>query len=1213
MNAVDQRARAHRRAKHRRRPRRREPPPPPESKFGRTWWGKLWLNSFIGIDYQNRIPRGRLYANPDRVRDLGIKGNRVIAPVKGRRRHPYTVKVALPSFTKSERKRILRSISSNPFVLGELLNGQLPQHIYKLTQRHDIDLLPKDWNSLTGTCSCPDWAVPCKHLAAVIYLLANEIDKNPFLIFRLHGMDLLAEVKKRSHVRDDEHHEQSVTLAQPVTSETTAGPRSSPLALLDLDLSAIPELGDRLFTLLQEQPLFHDGDFREILKNQYARTSLRVARLEPGLRDDAVDVRDYSGHSIYIDSFGSFVSSVDAEGEVVHKWQHDWIEDLFRLRTHGLQSVNEGDSHAVFWYVVFRVALKLLTQQAFVPRVVVYPNEESTVRWEAATIDGAITEIIAQLYELCPLDMLRNEQAEDNGFIEPKQQVDGILNLLLTHFISLAFHFAPQEDHEDSVQMWFFTGNRHRFKWFGYRDTPQVVQRWLNCLSFRDRQHRVLMFIEELVPPDRSLVPHELSRDGLKISTDLLLGVTFKVERDMNVYSLAEIGAKATSLPDGPRILSDLAFLSTYFPDLSVLLQKSAGGGEDVRSYTFVEFTPILLQVLPVLRLLGVHLVLPKSLDRLLRPKVSVRVSRKSKEEVKSYLQLNDIVAFDWQVALGETKVSQAEFLRLVEAAQGLVQINGEYVFIDSDEASDLANRLDELPNSMSSMDILRAGLAEEFDEADVEVDDSFNELLTSIMQVEPVEIPKELCGTLRPYQRVGFQWLVKNNTFGFGSLLADDMGLGKTIQVISFLLHQKANGDLKDSGALVVAPTSVLTNWRKEIERFAPSLSVTVHHGTAREATQLQSDVILTSYGVIRSDVDELKENSFPTLVIDEAQNIKNPDAQQTKAIKQIRASSKIALSGTPVENRLLDYWSIFDFAMPQYLGSRKKFSDSFARSIELDRNQEALESFRKVTAPFILRRVKSDKSIISDLPDKIESNRFCSLTSEQAALYQKTVDDTMQKIDEAESKIKRNASVLNLMLRLKQICNSPSHFLKRDYKSTEESGKLSLLVDILGEALDADEKVLVFTQFAKMGEQLVSCVESEFGFEPAFLHGGVSRKMRDKMIDSFQNDSKSRAMVLSLKAGGTGVNLTAANQVVHYDLWWNPAVENQATDRAFRIGQTKNVLVHRLITENTFEERIDEMIVDKKALAEMTVSDGEISITELSTEEIREIVELR
>lgn len=1211
MTEVDQHSRE-RRAKSKRKTRRRHPRPPSESKFGRTWWGRLWLNSFIGIDFQNRIPRGRQYANPSRVPSLEIKRTTVTAPVQGRRRHPYRVKVSLPPFTKGERKRILRAVSSNPFVLGELLNGQLPQEIYKLAKKHYIDLLPKDWNSLNGTCSCPDWAVPCKHLAAVIYLLANEIDKNPFLIFRLHGMDLLAEVKKRSEVRD-EQLDQSGALEQPVSSDISLEPRQSPLPLLDLDLSAIPELGERLFTLLQERPLFHEKDFREILKSQYARTSLRVARLEPGLRDDAVDVRDYLGHTVYVDTFGTFVSSVDAAGEVIHKWQHDWIEDLFRLRTHGLQSVNEGDAHAVYWYVVFRVALKLLTQQAFVPRVVAYPSGESTIRWEAATIDGAITEILAQLYELCPVDMLRTEQSKDHRSIEPKQQVDGILNLLLTHFISLAFHFAPQDDHEDAVQMWFFTGTRHKFEWFGTRDTPQVVQRWLNCLSFRDRQHRVLMFIQELIPQGRHLVRHELAREGLQISTDLLLGVTFKVERDMKVYSLAEIGAEATTIPDGPRILSDLAFLSTYFPDLSVLLQSSAGGGEDVRSYTFADFTPILLQVLPVLRLLGVHLILPKSLDLLLRPKLSVRVSRKSKQEVKSYLQLNDIVAFDWQVALGDTKVSQADFLRLVKSTRGLVQINGEYVFIDPDQADDLAARLDELPNSMSSMDILRAGLAEEFDEADVEVDDSFNELLSSIMQIDPVEIPQELCGTLRAYQRVGFQWLVKNATFGFGSLLADDMGLGKTIQVICFLLHQKTKGELKDSGALVVAPTSVLTNWRKEIERFAPSLNVKVYHGTAREATQLQSDVILTSYGVIRSDVDELKKNPFPTLVIDEAQNIKNPDAQQTKAVKQISAAFKIALSGTPVENRLLDYWSIFDFAMPRYLGSRNKFTNSFARPIELDRSQETLESFRKVTAPFILRRVKSDKSIISDLPDKIESNRFCSLTTEQAALYQKTVDDTMHKIDEAESKIKRNASVLNLMLRLKQICNSPSHFLKRDYTSTEESGKLSLFVDILGEALDADEKVLIFTQFAKMGEQLVTCVEAEFEFEPAFLHGGVSRKLRDKMIESFQNDSKSRAMVLSLKAGGTGVNLTAANQVVHYDLWWNPAVENQATDRAFRIGQTKNVLVHRLITENTFEERINEMIVEKKALAEMTVADGEISITEMSTEEIREIVELR
>ena len=1183
-----------------------------QRKFGRTWWGKLWLNSFIGIDFENRIPRGRQYANPSRVPSLEIKGTKVTAPVQGRRRHPYRVKIALQPFTTAERNRILEAVSSNPFVLGELLNGQLPEEIFELANEHDIDLLPEDWNSLNGTCSCPDWAVPCKHLAAVIYLLANEIDKNPFLIFRLHGMDLLAEVKKRSRI-GSEKQSQPVAVELQATSDTTTEPRKSILSLLDLDLSTIPDLGERLFTLLQEWPLFHEQDFHDLLKNQYARTSSRVARLEPGLRDDAIDVRDYLGTSVYIDSFGTFVSSVDASGEVIHKWKHDWIEDLFRLRTHGLQSVNEGDAPAVFWYVVFRIALKLLAQQAFVPRMVAYPNGESSIHWEAATIDGAITEILAQLYELCPVDMLSYEQSEDFSYLEPKQQVDGILNLLLTHFISLAFHFAPQHKHEDIVQMWFFTGIRHKFEWFGSKDTPEVVQRWLNCLSFRERKHRVMMFIQEFLETHQKPTVHELSREGLQISTDLHLSVTFKVERDLRVYSLAEIGAEASSIPEGALILSDLAFLSTYFPDLSVLLQKSAHNAVDVRTYTFAEFTPILIQVLPVLRLLGVTLILPKSLDQLLRPKLSVRVSRKSKRQVKSYLQLNDIVSFDWQVALGGTKVSRADFLRLVEAAQGLVHINGEYVFIDPNEASNLASRLDELPSSMSSMDILRAGLTEEFGEADVEVDDSFNELLTSIMQIEPVEIPQALRGTLREYQRVGYQWLVKNATFGFGSLLADDMGLGKTVQVICFILHQKAIGELKKSGALVVAPTSVLTNWRKEIEKFAPTLNVKVYHGPTRDATQLDCDVILTSYGVIRSDVDTLKKKPFPTLVIDEAQNIKNPDTHQTKAIKQISAPAKIALSGTPVENRLLDYWSIFDFAMPRYLGSRKKFTESFAKPIELDRNQETLGSFRKITAPFILRRVKSDKSIISDLPDKIESDRFCSLTSKQAALYQKIVDDTMDKIDEAESRIKRNANVLNLMLRLKQICNSPSHFLKRGYTSTEESGKLSLFVDILGEALDADEKVLIFTQFAKMGEQLVACVKAEFGFGPAFLHGGVSRAKRDEMIDSYQNDSKSRAMILSLKAGGTGLNLTAASQVVHYDLWWNPAVENQATDRAFRIGQTKNVLVHRLITENTFEEKINAMLVDKKALAEMTVADGDISITELSTDEIREIVDLR
>ena len=1183
-------------------------------KFGRTWWGQLWLNSFIGIDFENRIPRGRRYATPDRVSTLEIKGTQVSAPVQGREWHPYRVTIGLRPFSKAERKRILGLVNRNPFILGELLNGQLPKEVYDLATEHEIDLLPEDWNSIVGVCSCPDWAVPCKHLAAVIYLLANEIDKNPFLIFQLHGMDLLAEVQKNSFAAKADVLQTESIEAQRTDKDSTER-RQVLLQLLDLDLSTIPDLGERLFSLLDERPLFHQNNFHDLLRKQYSRTRLRVARLETEPRADPINIRDYLGTSVCVDSYGAFVSSDDASGNVIHRLKQDWIEDLFRLRSQGVTSVNERDAHAVCWYVLFRIVLKLLAQQAFVPRVIAYPTGESRIRWEAATIDGVITNILRQLYDLCPKDMLYQLETEsiDRRYLESKQQIDGILNLLLSHFIRFAFTFAPQRDQDDEVQRWFFTGTTHKFEWFGSRDSPEIAQRWLNCLSLRDRKHRVMMFIEELEDPDEETQAHEMSREGLTVSTDILLGVTFKVERDLRVYSLAEISSKATELPDGALILSDLAFLSTYFPDLALLLQDTARHAVDIRSYTFAEFTPVLLQVLPVLRLLGVQLILPKSLDQLIRPKLTVRVSRKSNQKIKNYLQLNDIVAFDWEVALGNSKVSQEDFFQLVEIAKGLVHVNGEYVFIDPNEALSLATKLEKLPDSMSSMDILQAGLTKEFGDVDVEVDDSFNELLSSLVKTDPIEIPNELRATLREYQSFGFQWLVKNASLGFGSLLADDMGLGKTIQVISFLLHQKAQGELKKSGALVVAPTSVLTNWRKEIEKFAPTLMVKVYHGTTRDATQLEGDVILTSYGVIRSDIDVLKKKTVPTLVIDEAQNIKNPDTRQTKAIKQLKASVKIALSGTPVENRLLDYWSIFDFAMPRYLGTRKKFTDSYAKPIELERNHDTLSSFRKVTAPFILRRLKTDKSIIDDLPDKIESDRFCSLTSEQAALYQKTVDDTMQEIDSAESDMKRKANVLNLMLRLKQICNSPSHFLKRGFTSTKESGKLSLFVDIIGEALEADEKILIFTQFAQMGKHLVSCVETEFGFKPSFLYGGLSRKKRDEMIDSFQHDSKSRAMVLSLKAGGTGLNLTAANQVLHYDLWWNPAVENQATDRAFRIGQTKNVLVHRLITENTFEERINEMIVDKKALAEMTVADGEISITELSTEEIREIVELR
>jgi SNF2 family DNA or RNA helicase len=411
---------------------------------------------------------------------------------------------------------------------------------------------------------------------------------------------------------------------------------------------------------------------------------------------------------------------------------------------------------------------------------------------------------------------------------------------------------------------------------------------------------------------------------------------------------------------------------------------------------------------------------------------------------------------------------------------------------------------------------------------------------------------------------------------------------------------------------ALVVAPSTLLQNWQREINRFAPTLRAAIYHGGARNLAQItDTDIIITSYSHVRSDVSILEKQKWLALVIDEAQQIKNPAAAQTKAVKKIKAQFRIAMSGTPVENRLSEYWSVFDYANQSLLGTGVQFKKEFAVPIEAERNLQVLNRFHEVTKPFVLRRLKTDKSIISDLPDKIEQNQYCAMSPLQVSLYKAQVDAAMQKIEEADG-VSRRGQVLALMMALKQICNHPAQFLKKGKADPELGGKCEHLLSLIETAIGNDEKVLVFTQFREMGELLVELISNHIGQTVPFLHGGVTLKKRTEMVDAFQGKHRPSVLIISLKAGGTGLNLTAASQVIHYDLWWNLAVEAQATDRAFRIGQKKNVLVNRFITQGSFEEKIDALMQSKKDLANLTVTSGETWIGDLSNADLRKVFTL-
>ncbi len=506
-----------------------------------------------------------------------------------------------------------------------------------------------------------------------------------------------------------------------------------------------------------------------------------------------------------------------------------------------------------------------------------------------------------------------------------------------------------------------------------------------------------------------------------------------------------------------------------------------------------------------------------------------------------------------------------------------------------------------------------------------VEVEGWLDEVLLRLRnqnQVEEIEEPEGFVGTLRPYQRRGVGWLDYLRNVGLGACLADDMGLGKTIQAIALLLHSRKQTAARGETvypALLVCPTSVVANWRHEIERFAPAMRPLVHHGSGRLtgaeflAALAEHDLIITSYGTARRDVEMLEALTWSDLILDEAQNIKNPGAKQTQAMRRIPAQNRIALTGTPVENRLLELWSIMEFLNPGYLGQRERFRQQYILPIERYNDENAASELRRLVQPFLLRRLKTDPTIINDLPEKNEMIVYCPLTKEQGNLYNDVVQETMERVENSEG-IQRRGLVLSLLLKLKQVCNHPAHYLREKEPIKGRSGKLSRLTEMLDEALSVGDRALVFTQFVEMGHILQNHLQETFGCEVLFLHGGTPAPRRDQMVRAFQEDENGPPIfVLSLRAGGVGLNLTRANHVFHFDRWWNPAVENQATDRAFRIGRKRSVQVYKFVVAGTLEERIHELIETKQNLAESIVGSGEDWLAEIDTDELRRILALR
>lgn len=1164
-------------------------------KYGQTWWGREWLNALSQIDYSNRLPRGRNYANKGAVRELTIRGNTVRAAVQGTRVAPYKVTVKVPEFSPGEKEELTSMILDDPLLLSRLLNRELPSRIHSLAEQKNIRIFPRRWDDLEMKCSCPDWAVPCKHLAAVINIIANEIDRNPFVIFRLHGYDIIGELKKRGMEAVEE--EVPVPGYEMLLAEEAGAVYAGGAAGLEgIDFSRISNQRENLLSLVPERPLFWTGDFRALLDKVYKRTSkyagLEARKVTAHQEAQTVNYEKFTEVRCGLKDISSFVScSLDAGGErVVFTSPGEVMSFLSKIPAKQTGMLSPGI--LLLWFL-YRFVMKLAEESAFVPQLIRLKNGRYCVRWIPALVNEPVREIFDLLVRAYPpyLAVLEDEP----GPLNPPEMLKSLVSVFIKEFFRESrFDRSLMAGHVPGM---FFGQVKPRFVGLGETEIPPTIQRWTE---------RFFMTRGQYTPVFRVQADGEKNQFALEVAVD---DRRDPLKEPVALERIMEEDAFRSFRYDVLRILE---MLTPKFPVLEMIISTS---GRYVPRLTGQEFAGFMFETLPLFRLHGIRILLPRELQQLVRPGLTLSVASGDRAPLRSWLDLEKILDFRWQVALGDEALDPDEFVRLVKGLSGIVKVRQQFVYLNPSDLQSLMEQLkrQELPGRNQ---LLQAVVSGEFNGEKIRMDKRTRELVRSLLEAGPAELPEGLNATLRPYQQRGYDWLYKNASLGFGSIIADDMGLGKTIQVITVLLKIKHERSGRSRQAVIVVPTTLLSNWLKEFEKFAPGMTCSVYHGPGRTLDE-GTDVVLTSYGVVRSDQELLSRNKWRAVVIDEAQNIKNPGAGQSRAVKSLKGDIRIAMSGTPVENRLSEYWSVFEFINRGYLGSLKGFTEKFAVPIEVERDKKALSRFLKITGPFILRRLKSDKQVISDLPDKIVNNYYATLEKDQAALYQNVLETIMEQVEkvdteEKEGKIQRRGLVLKLIMALKQVCNHPSQYLKKEECPPALSGKAGLFMSILENILENNEKVLVFTQFREMGTLLQGMIGRETDRSCLFLHGGTSRKERDEMVDQFQHNPHRKIMILTTKAGGTGLNLTAASHVIHYDLWWNPAVESQATDRAYRIGQDRNVMVYRLITRGTFEEKINAMLGEKQELASLTVSTGEKWISELSNRELKELFEM-
>lgn len=1193
-------------------------------KYGMTVWGAWFLEMLARYDGSGRITRGKSYANTGKVDSLVIKHNTIAARVKGYYEPWYYITLTIPPLSDINRKKLQTILQKNPLERAALKNGTMSPILLEEIKKKKIRFMPAQWSRIKSSCTCPDLANPCKHIAAVLYTVSKEIDYDPRLLFQLAGFDKnfiedidsaaltdKAAIEKNAEQGKDKRTANTVSRGEYDSKQEMLLSRAIelpvPLSLRCADDSSLPlpkqsmpsfSGGESYLPLitsfLSAEPVFYSGDIITALTGfyhaaihklnrdfgainldvasdniteekmpeqqktayqlRYARISIEAKRMLTGKTDFPLAKREAMEARVAIAGRKSLHMPL----------KHLWL--LF----FSIQPAKDSPAGVKALAALFTLAKKLIYESGFIPAVYVHPRQKSLrIFWKPLTLSQEIVEAVTQ----CAASI-----SED--FFAPVTQwgkrysTELLLTAFLTEYAASVNYHPPETaaQNHDIVEA-FFKGGVINTNKPGMRNIGIVISTWLTVLNYSNGEYRYRLIVKEAQ-----------KTHNFTLSAMVLLNKENPNEA-IDLYKLVKNAEKADSVLQFP------AALSTYLPKLSLLATKKTAHLSQEETADFLKHAA------PLLKRFGIEVVLPKTLQKVLTLRSVICVEKRTNTKaVTSFLNLESIVHYDRSIMLGDAVITEKELQALIDKSSSLVTFKNHYVLIDPAQAAEMLRHISaEKPTVHEVIQGVLTGNT---------VTQSGKPVLQELFTEVDTAVPPTLQAQLRPYQQKGFQWLYATVKNGFGCLLGDDMGLGKTLQVIALILKLKEQ-HFTHAGVLIAAPASLLANWEHELVTFAPTLSYKLLHGSRRTVSS-EVDVHITTYQTLQRDAEKLRDLSFDCLILDEAQAIKNAGTKNAQAVRLIQADARIAMTGTPIENSLEDMRSLFDFLIPGYLGTAEEFRKKWRIPIELHGDTATSDMLQKITAPFLLRRLKTDPAVIADLPEKIVSAHYCRLTPVQTALYETVINEQLNTVLNTDNSIQRSALILKLLTALKQICNHP-HVYDGSYPlQAELSGKIMSLYMLLEEIRAAGEKVLIFSQYTQTLFLLQNIIEAQFEEPCLLLHGRMNIAARKKAVEQFQTDSAQRIFLISLKAGGTGLNLTAASRVIHFDLWYNPAVEDQATDRAFRIGQHNNVFVHRFICSGTFEEKIDAMIQKKREIAQLSLSTGETWIGKMSNEEL-------